>query len=57
MRQVMFDRVRALRDAGQSLIAVVREIGFKWRTLTKWARLDMFPLRRIMTQSRARQQL
>ena len=45
----MFDRVRALRDAGQSLIAIVRETGFNWRTVAKWARLAVFPPRRIMT--------
>jgi transposase len=49
VRQAMFDRVRALRDAGRSLIAIVRETGFNWRTVAKWARLDVFPLRRIMT--------
>ncbi|MGI4959941.1 MAG: ISL3 family transposase [Janthinobacterium lividum] len=49
VRQAMFDRVRALRDAGQSLIAIVRETEFNWRTVAKWARLDVFPLRQVMT--------
>jgi hypothetical protein len=45
----MFDRVKALVDGGNSLIAIVRETGFNWRTVAKWARLDTFPPRRIMT--------
>ncbi len=49
VRQAMFDRVRALRDAGNSLIAIIRETGLNWRTVAKWARLAAFPPRRIMT--------
>ena len=45
----MFDRVKALRDAGQSLIAIIREAGFNWRMVAKWAPLATFPPRRIMT--------
>lgn len=49
VRRAMFDRVRALCDAGYSLVAIIRETGFNWRTVAKWARLATFPLRRIMT--------
>ncbi len=45
----MFDRVRALRDAGRSLITIIKETGLNWRTVAKWARLATFPPRRIMT--------
>ncbi len=47
--QAMFDRVRSLRDAGSSLIDIVRETGLNWRTVGKWSRLATLPARRIMT--------
>jgi transposase len=47
--QAMFDRVRSLRDAGHSLIAIIRETGLNWRTVGKWSRLATLPARRIMT--------
>jgi hypothetical protein len=45
----MFDRVKTLADAGNSLIAIVRKTGFNWRTVAKWAELAMLPPGRIMT--------
>jgi transposase len=49
MRQTLFDRVRSLRDAGSSLIDIIRETGLNWRTVGRWTRLAMLPARRIMT--------
>jgi transposase len=49
VRQAMFDRVRALADGGNSLIAIVRKTGFNWRTVAKWAQLAMLPPRRLTT--------
>jgi transposase len=47
--QAMFDRVRSLRDAGNSLIDIVRKTGLDWRTVGKWARLATLPPRSIAT--------
>lgn len=47
--QTMFDRVRVLRDAGNSLIEIISETGLNWRTVSKWSRLATLPARRITT--------
>jgi len=39
----MFDRVKALQTAGESLRAIVHKTGFNWRTVAKWARQDALP--------------
>lgn len=44
----MFDRVKGLQIAGASLAEIVRDTGYKWRTVAKWARLDALPERSIM---------
>ena len=49
VRQAMFDRVRALRDAGHSVAAIMRETGFNRLTVAKWARFAVLPPRRITT--------
>lgn len=45
----MFDRVRALQDAGHSVAAIMRETGFNRLTVAKWARFAVLPPRRITT--------
>jgi hypothetical protein len=45
----MFDRVRALADGGNSLIAILRKTGFNWRTVAQWTQLAMLPSRRLTT--------
>ena len=47
--QAMFDRVRSLRDAGSSLIDIIRETGLNWRTVSKWSQLATLPARRLRT--------
>ena len=44
----MFDRVKALQVAGNGICAIVRQTGFNWRTVAKWARLDELPPRNVM---------
>jgi transposase len=47
-REAGFDRVKALHAAGKPLCAIVRETGFNWRTVRKWARQDALPPRQTM---------
>jgi transposase len=44
----MFDRVKSLQAAGESLSTIVHATGFNWRTVAKWARLDALPERKVM---------
>lgn len=48
VRKGMFDRVKILQVAGKGIRAIVRETGFNWRTVAKWARLDELPERNVM---------
>jgi transposase len=48
LRLDMFDRVKALQTAGESLRAIVHKTGFNWRTVAKWARQDALPERNVM---------
>ena len=44
----MFDRVKILQVAGNGIRAIVRETGFNWRTVAKWAGLGELPERNVM---------
>jgi hypothetical protein len=44
----MFNRVKALQFAGDSVSAIVRQTRFHWRTVTKWMGLDALPERNVM---------
>ena len=45
-RQAIFDRIRSLREAGNSIAIVARETGFGSRTIRKWLKCDAPPERR-----------
>lgn len=49
VRQARFDRVKSLRDAGRSLISIIRETGLNWRTVVKWMPQETLPPRRSST--------
>ena len=48
VRKDMFDRVKILQAAGNGIRAIVRETGFNWRTVAKWAGLGELPERNVM---------
>jgi transposase len=48
VRKDMFDRVKILQVADNGIRAIVRETGFNWRTVAKWAGLGELPERNVM---------
>ena len=48
MQKDMFDGVKILQGAGNGIRAIVRETGFNWRTVAKWAGLGELPERNVM---------
>ena len=46
--QCRFKRVKALHAEGKSFTTITRETGLHWRSVAKWAGLDMAPVRRTM---------
>ena len=46
--QRSFKRVKALHAEGKSFTTITRETGLHWRTVAKWAGLDMAPVRRTI---------
>jgi hypothetical protein len=48
----MFDRVKILQVADNGIRAIVRETGFNWRTVAKWAGLGELPERNVMAAKR-----
>ena len=45
-RQAIFDRIRSLRDAGNSISDIARETGFGPRSIRKWLKFSAPPARR-----------
>src|SRR5208337_4046738 len=47
-RQALFDKIRELYNAGKTVAAIARVVGFGRKSVALWVRLLVFPLRNSM---------
>ena len=48
-RRTLFERIKALQAAGETMHDIARKTGLNWRTISKWLRLLTLPDREVMT--------